>query len=180
MSTKPMTMRTLIRTASLTVLVAGTVSCGDVVRTGRSPVMLVVNSLGNVTSHVGAAAPDQAVVSLAVVMKNNVDVVIPSANNSVTITGYHVAYSRADGRNTPGVDVPYPFDGKVTLTIPANTTGGLSFEVVRQVAKAEAPLLQLKQTQVVVSTITDVTFFGQDLVGNAISVTGSTLINFEN
>ena len=59
-------------------------------------------------------------------------------------------------------------------------TGTLTVEVVRQVAKLESPLIQLKQTAIVISTITDVTFFGQDLVGNAISATGSTQINFAN
>ena len=34
----------------------------------------------------------------------------PSVLNDVTFTHYHVAYRRTDGRNTPGVDVPYAFD----------------------------------------------------------------------
>ena len=34
----------------------------------------------------------------------------PSALNAVTITRYRVVYRRADGRNTPGVDVPFAFD----------------------------------------------------------------------
>ena len=39
---------------------------------------------------------------------------------------YHVDYVRADGRNTPGVDVPYPFDGAITATVTADgATGGL-------------------------------------------------------
>src|SRR5512134_102107 len=35
----------------------------------------------------------------------------PSTLNAITVTRYHVEYLRADGRNTPGVDVPYAFDG---------------------------------------------------------------------
>ena len=34
-----------------------------------------------------------------------------TAINAVTLTRYHVDYRRTDGRNTPGVDVPYSFDG---------------------------------------------------------------------
>ena len=44
----------------------------------------------------------------------------PSANNDITIDRYRVEYTRADGRNTPGVDVPYAFDGAITVTITAS------------------------------------------------------------
>jgi hypothetical protein len=40
--------------------------------------------------------------------------------------------------------------------------------------------LFLAQNPAVLSTIADVTFFGADQVGNAISVTGSILIDFGN
>ena len=43
----------------------------------------------------------------------------PSPLNEVTVTDIACRFSRADGRNTPGVDVPYGFDGGVTVTIPA-------------------------------------------------------------
>jgi hypothetical protein len=103
----------------------------------------------------------------------------PSTNNEVTITRYHVAYARADGLNTPGVDVPYPFDGAVTGTI---TVGGgtltLGFELVRIVAKEEPPLAALVSSPTVLTTIASVTFYGQDLVGNAIQATGTIQIDF--
>jgi len=41
----------------------------------------------------------------------------PTQANWITVERYRVAYIRADGRNTPGVDVPYPFDGAVTVTV---------------------------------------------------------------
>ena len=43
----------------------------------------------------------------------------PSVVNDITLTRYHVTFSRADGRNTPGVDVPYGFDGGLTFTVAA-------------------------------------------------------------
>ena len=70
----------------------------------------------------------------------------PTEVNAITITRYHVEYIRADGRNTPGVDVPYGFDGAVTVTVSATTTFG--FQLVRVVAKEESPLVQLKNQQV--------------------------------
>ena len=33
--------------------------------------------------------------------------VAPSALNAVTLKRYRIVYRRADGRNTPGVDVPF-------------------------------------------------------------------------
>ena len=181
-------------------------SCGDVVRSSRSPVMLVVNSLqaaqgnhvatmaGNLSSDVitnvtspapcAPASPcptvfnDVGSVVLGVVMKDVT--VTPTTNNQVTITRYHVDYRRADGLNTPGVYVPYGFDGAVTITVAAGATGTAGFELVRIAAKEEAPLVQLKTSPNVVSTIADVTFYGRDQVGNDVSATGSILITFGN
>ena len=51
---------------------------------------------------------------------------------------------------------------------------------MRQAAKLEQPLVQLRQNSTVISAIADVTFFGADQVGNELSVTGSVLINFGN
>ena len=103
-----------------------------------------------------------------------------STNNEVTITRYHVSYRRADGRNTQGVDVPYAFDGASTGTVPASGNITLGFELVRHVAKKEPPLIQLLTSSTIITTIADVTFYGQDRVGNEISVTGSLQIDFGN
>ena len=102
----------------------------------------------------------------------------PSSNNEVTITRFHVNYARADGRNTPGVDVPWPFDGAVTGTVQIGSQLTLGFELVRIVAKKEPPLAALASTATVLTIIADVTFYGQDLVGNAISATGKIQIDF--
>src|SRR5207245_8926811 len=67
----------------------------------------------------------------------------PTTNNEITINRVHVEYVRADGRNVPGVDVPYAFDGATTGTVPAAGTLSLGFELVRSAAKSESPLVQL-------------------------------------
>lgn len=103
-----------------------------------------------------------------------------TTNNEVTITRYHVAYRRADGRAVPGVDVPYAFDGAITGTVPANGSVTLGFEIVRNVAKEESPLVQLITNPAIISTIADVTFYGKDQTGNQLSVTGSISIDFGN
>jgi len=104
----------------------------------------------------------------------------PTTNNEVTITRYRVDYIRADGRNTPGVDVPYGFDGAVTGTITPNSSRSFSFELVRHVAKQESPLVQLVTSGNIITTIARVTFYGQDRTGNAVSVTGQIQVNFGN
>jgi hypothetical protein len=96
----------------------------------------------------------------------------------VTFTRYRVAYRRADGRNTPGVDVPYPFDGAATFTVVGSQGGTGVFELVRHVAKAEAPLASLANNFTVITTIADVTFYGKDQAGNNVTVTGSIQVDF--
>ena len=104
----------------------------------------------------------------------------PTANNDVTIDRYHVSYRRADGRNTPGVDVPYGFDGAATGTVTGGTALTLGFTLVRNAAKIESPLVQLITSPTTISAIADVTFYGHDQVGNEVSVTGSIDVAFGN
>jgi hypothetical protein len=106
--------------------------------------------------------------------------VSPSSNNEVTITRVHVSYRRTDGRNQEGVDVPYAFDSAATVTVPASGTVDISFELVRNTAKAESPLIQIKTNGIIMSAIADLTFYGQDQVGNAISATGTLQVDFGN
>jgi hypothetical protein len=185
-------------------LITVSVSCGDVVRQGRSPVYLVVDQLmaapgggtgsgtkSNVLlSDVAVNAPAPCSVSTPCIyddggevtlraLRKDVSATAPTSNSEVTINRYHITYRRADGRNTPGVDVPYAFDGAVTGT----TSGGslkLTFEMVRHVAKMETPLIELGTNAAVITTIAEVTFYGRDQVGNDVSVSGSMQVNFGN
>jgi len=193
---------------ALALLVGTTMACGDVVRQGQSPVSLVVNSLtagqgrtsgstvfsglllSDVITNVTAPPPcsvtspcqtyfdDIGQITIGSAMKDIS--VAPSANNVVTFSRYHVTYHRSDGRDTPGVDVPYAFDGALTLTVPGGGVATGTFEIVRHVAKLETPLVQLQTNAVVITTLAEVTLYGTDRVGNDVSVTGSIQINFGN
>jgi hypothetical protein len=199
-------MRSISRLTVLAALVAVSVSCGDVVRDGKGPVLLVISSIqgaqgskpgsfgsplnSDVITNISSPAPctalapcptifndvGQAIFSVA--LKDTT--VSPTTNNQVTITRYHVEFVRADGRNVQGVDVPYAFDGAATVTVLAGGTGTMAFELVRFTAKQESPLVQLVQNPIEISTFANVTFYGTDLVGNAIQVTGSLSVNFAN
>jgi hypothetical protein len=103
--------------------------------------------------------------------------------NSVTINRYVVSFRRSDGRNTPGRDVPYPFDSAVTFTVTPSTTVTRSFELIRHVAKLEPPLLGLRDTPdavnwLIVSTLADITFYGRDQAGREVSANGTIGIQF--
>jgi hypothetical protein len=99
--------------------------------------------------------------------------------NAITLNRYHVEYVRADGRNTPGVDVPYPFDGALTVTVATNSST-FGFELVRIIAKEEAPLIQLVRSNQFITAFARVTFYGRDQAGNDTSATGSIQVDFGN
>ena len=125
---------------------------------------------------------DIATVTLRAPLKNigSTAALAPTTNNEVTINRIRVEYVRADGRNTPGVDVPYAFDNVVAGTIPAGGNLALSFEIVRHVAKLESPLVQLKNSPNIILSIAKVTIYGTDRTGNALQATGQISIEFGN
>lgn len=175
-------------------------SCSDAVRTGQSPAYLVITSLQGakgggsnsgtfgttLASDVITLVPkdtgtptifgDSGQASLQLQMKDSLDT--PSPPNAITLTQYHVKYVRADGRNVQGVDVPYEFDGGITVTVSGSATVG--FTLVRNQAKMEAPLAALGNNPGVISTIAEVTFYGQDQNGRAVSVSGRIGVDFSN
>jgi hypothetical protein len=105
----------------------------------------------------------------------------PSGLNAVTINRYHVTYRRTDNRNTEGVDVPYAIDGVVTATVPADGSVTFGFDLVRNVAKREAPLAALAaSSDTLITVLAEVTFYGRDQAGNDVSVTGFIEITFGN
>jgi hypothetical protein len=195
--------------ALLLLVAAGAAGCGQQNTTGRSPSYLVVETLqassgaspgtysgtldSDVVTNVSATVGDQEVLvptvyedlgqaKLRMALKdggNGMAVAAPTPVNAVTVTRYHVDYKRSDGRQTPGVDVPYSFDGAATGTIGADGSV-LTFAIVRAQAKLEAPLKALQNGggAIVISTLAEVTFYGTDQNGNAVSVTGAISVNF--
>lgn len=181
----------------------GSVSCGDVARTGRAPAFLVLDTLkaasGAATGQFndqlesdvvtnGSVFEDLGQAQVRVLLKDQGQpgaAAGPSNLNWLKITRYRVVYRRADGRNTPGVDVPYPFDGAVTITV-TNQPAFITFPIVRAQAKVEAPLFALRSSAaspfgggaMIISTLADITFYGDDLTGNAFQGGGSISINF--
>ena len=175
----------------------GSVSCHDLVQASRSSTILVIERIG---AALGGTAddpiptllnsdvlrnnsvfPDIARVTTRLAFKSpgtSENPASPTSANWVTITGYRVVYRRTDGRDTPGVDVPYPFEGGMTMT--TLDIGTAEFTLVRAQAKIEPPLFALRNGggALVLSVIAEITFYGHDQAGAAISAFGTIGINF--
>ena len=188
------------RRVAIAAIVMASASCGTLTRQGTSFSYLIVNELvaasgaepgtfgatlysdvQTVVADVPTIFSDLGRIRLSLALKDpgpSTGPTIPSTNNFVTLTQYHVGYTRADGRNTPGVDVPYAFDGAITATVTAEITQ--SFELVRHIAKKEAPLAALARNGVIIGSIAEVTFYGHDQTGRQVVATGKILVEFGN
>ncbi|MGE5360846.1 MAG: hypothetical protein ACM3NQ_17660 [Bacteroidales bacterium] len=174
-------------------------SCSSAVRQGTGSSYLIVDRLqaaaGSSTTSAmfgdilqsdvrtgGSVFEDPGQVTLRLAMKDVTALATgPTTNNDITVTRYHVRYTRSDGRSTQGVDVPYEFDGAVTGTVTADQAATLTFVIVRAQAKKEAPLAGLVDdggSAKIISTIAEVTFYGNDQTGHAVAVTSKISINF--
>ena len=100
--------------------------------------------------------------------------------NSVQFERYRVTFIRADGRNVPGVDVPYPFDGAANFLVPVDGSEvERSFVVVRHQAKSESPLREIAGNLAArLSVIAQIDFYGHDGAGRPMKVTGYLNITF--
>lgn len=185
----------ILRWAVLLALVAGLAgSAGCTMRQGEGNSYLIVVSLQgfsgaeddetgtNLQSDVltkGSFIEDEGRVVFQLGMKDP-EFTAPTSANFITVDRFHVQYFRTDGRNTPGVDVPFPFDGAFTVTVGGDGTAEASFSLVRVQAKAEAPLLALRNGggAGIISTIAEVTFYGHDQAGNKVSAVARISIDF--
>lgn len=186
----------------------GSVSCGDVTK-DRSPVTILVDSLeaasgadpgnfsgfllsdvqtivdqqvGDETMRVPVIFNDIGQATMRIISKDAGTGAIslnPTPWNSITINRYRITFTRADGRNTPGVDVPFPVDGAVTVTL-TPTPVTVPFEIVRHQAKLEQPLRALVGDggRLFISTIAEITFFGSDPYGNDVRAVANMSVSF--
>jgi hypothetical protein len=172
-------------------LAAVSAGCSDVVRQGNSAYLLTVSSMAATSGATdesgatlqsdvitgGGVISDSATATLNLIAKNP-NGPGPTPINAVTVTRYRVTFRRTDGRNTPGEDVPQPFDSAITVTVPAGGSADAGFEFIRHNAKREPPLTSLRNSLVKISMIADVEFFGRDQAGNEHSAKGQIGVTF--
>jgi hypothetical protein len=103
-----------------------------------------------------------------------------SSYNDILVTRYTVSYSRTDGKNVPGVDVPYPFEGSLSALVKVSSTATVSFIVVREVAKLEPPLIGLANgaAEGVLQVTAQIDFYGHDMTNHNVKATGYLAIYF--
>jgi hypothetical protein len=125
---------------------------------------------------------DSAIVSFRGELLDPASLTGPSHHNDITVKRYVVSYIRADGRNTEGVDVPYSFEGNLSIVVPMEGAVEVSIIIVREVAKLEPPLIGLQEWRDagVINCTAKVDFYGQDHVGNTVKATGYLTIYFAN
>ena len=128
----------------------------------------VFDDIGRVTTRVGLKDPGTSESPTS-----------PTSANFVTVTRYRVVYQRTDGRNVPGVDVPFPMDGAVTFTVVSGPQSA-EFILVRASAKLEQPLRPLVGGggAIIINTLAEVTFYGKDQTGAEVVATGTITVNF--
>ncbi len=186
---------TVMRSTMAAICLISSVSCGgELLRTGRSPVYIIVNTvaaangntpgstsaflLSDVRADDGTVWNDNVTVDMQIDQKN--PTATPSTMNAVTLTRYHVEYRRTDGRNTPGVDVPYAFDGALAGTLFLGGSFAPSFEIVRHQAKREPPLSSIVGGGGLryLDVIAMITIYGRDQNGNEIKAETQMDIHF--
>jgi len=174
-------------------------ACNPIENDTRSASMLVVESLfgtdleGNdsnflesdvlyQTEKTTTIYADHGIGRLSARLLDPLSITGPSHLNDITVDRYTVTYTRSDGRNLQGVDVPYSFDGQLSATISVGSTVDIALTIVRAAAKMEPPLVDLHEGRDVgVLTVhAKVDFYGHDQVGHAVTATGYLTIYFAN
>jgi len=190
------TMKKSLRIAVILSAFLALYSCNPIEDDSRSASMLLVDNVlgtdaegksGNflqsdVVLSSGSIRSDSATATLRAETLDPDPLLGTSLYNDLVVTRYLVSYTRTDGRNVPGVDVPYPFEGSMSTVVKAGSTASVSFVIVREVAKLEPPLLRLIDlgAEVVLACTAKVEFYGHDTTNRTVKATGYLTIYFAN
>jgi hypothetical protein len=189
-------MKNVLRIAFILSAFVVLYSCNPVEDDSQSSSMLLVDNIlgkdaegnsGNflqsdVLMNSGSVRADTATATLRAETLDPDPVLGTSLYNDIVVTRYLVTYSRTDGKNVPGVDVPYPFEGSLSAVVNAGSTSSVSFVIVREVAKMEPPLLDLVDlgAEVVLTCTAKVEFYGRDTADRTVKAVGYLTIYFAN
>ncbi len=176
-------------------------ACNDVENDSRSASLLILESLlgtdaagteanflqsdvlkANESGSGGTIVADSAIATFRVQSLDPAPVMGASPYYDVMLDRYTVSYSRTDGKNNPGTDVPYPFEGSLSALVPLGATTQVAIVVVREVAKLEPPLVGLVDlgAEVVLTATAKIDFYGHDLANNKVKTTGYLTVYFAN
>lgn len=139
----------------------------------------------DVVSDEGSVFNDDANVTVNIFRKNP-SVSSTSPLEHTYMDSYEVRYTRVDGHNVEGVDVPFHITGPLgnaRVHTPTDT-GELEIElpitIVRHAAKLEPPLRNLRKGGGLdlITTVAEVTIYGRQINGQALKATGRVQVTF--
>jgi hypothetical protein len=194
-------MTTWLKILGLAALVLLAWACNPVENESKSPTMIIVEAIRgtdatgteadylqsdvirvDATTQATTIFADAAVAILRAATLEIKPVMGVSQWSDIMLTRYVVSYSRVDGNNRPGVDVPYPFEGSMSILLKISVSTEVGFIVVRETAKAEPPLVNLvaNRAEGVIQCKAQIDFYGQDMTGKKVKATGYLTVFFAN
>jgi hypothetical protein len=184
----------LILTAAFLLL-----SCNALEKNTQSASMLVINSLRGTTLKGDAAdylqsdvliedpdtgaqtiTADSAIVNVTATLLEPTPSLPTSVYNDIQLERYVVTFSQPNGNKVEGRDVPYSFEGRLSALVKVGTDLDVSFIIVREVAKIEPPLIDLRDYYDVLQVTAKIDFYGKDMAGKSVKGTGYLTIFFAN
>jgi hypothetical protein len=185
-------MRVLGLIAAAAIAILGETACTpDWATENDSPFIMEISAIngGNpVLSDVSTMVNDDVSVDVNVLRKNNNPDLGVSPVEHLYLESYEVRFTRSDGRNQEGVEVPYRITGPLgNLRFHTASPGGqgeveqtVSITIVRNQAKLEPPLINLKNGggSIYITTIAEVTVFGRTIQGKGLKAVGNVQVTF--
>jgi hypothetical protein len=172
------------------------VSCNPVDNDSRSASLLLIDNIlgvdadgasanflqSDVLMSNGSVRADSITATLRAELLDPDPLLGASQYNDIVLTRYLVSFTRTDGKNVPGQDVPYPFEGSMSTVVKTGSTSSISLVLVREVAKLEPPLIGLVDlgAEVVLTCTAKVDIYGHDMVNRTVKATGYLTVYFAN
>jgi hypothetical protein len=125
-------------------------------------------------------APDPAVATFRVELLDPNPDAASSVYNNVQLNRYVVTYSQPNGNSVEGRDVPYSFEGSMSTLLTVGTDVDVAFIIVRDIAKMEPPLIDLRDGIDTLQVRAKIDFYGKDMAGKTVKATGYLTIFFAN
>jgi hypothetical protein len=187
---KKITMTLKVLTVAVAfVILAG---CNTLSRQAQSSSLIIIESITGKTTggdevaflesdvlRTGGVQADAATANITIRLVNPDPINGPSQFNDVVLTNYRVTYELQNSPGTPGVDVPFPFDGNFsTVLCEVDKSTAVPFVVVLATAKLSAPLSALVGTLNVIESKAKIEIFGHDLNDKPVTATGYLMIYF--
>ena len=161
-------------TLSATRLVIKNITGNDVAGKAGSSIIF-----SDVLSGTGSIANDNATIDVTAALLDGTTEKTTFYPN-VVIDQVDIKYSRTDGRNVEGKDVPYGFSQPVSIYVEVGATVQFSVVVLSPNAKQESPLLELRDLgqEKILQLNANLTIYAKDMAGKRLEPVSRTVTIF--